>query len=65
LASALSQAQPPALIIRGKTDVFFSVEEAPCYKRDLPQAQIHILDGGYMVHETNFDEVLELVGNFL
>ena len=57
--------QPPALIIWGKHDVFFSVEEAPCYKRDLPQAQVHILEGGHMVHETNFDEVLELVGNFL
>lgn len=57
--------QPPALIIWGKYDIYFSVEEAPCYKRDLPNAQIHILDGGHKVLETNFDEVLNLIDNFL
>lgn len=57
--------QPPALIIWGKHDIYFSVEEAPCYKRDLPNAQIHILDGGHKVLETNFDEVLKLIEDFL
>jgi pimeloyl-ACP methyl ester carboxylesterase len=57
--------QPPALIIWGKHDIYFSVEEAPCYKRDLPDAQIHVLDGGHKVLETNFDEVLNLIENFL
>jgi pimeloyl-ACP methyl ester carboxylesterase len=57
--------QPPALIIWGKYDAFFSVDEAVCYKRDLPGAHVHILDGGHMVLETNFDEVLPLINNFL
>jgi pimeloyl-ACP methyl ester carboxylesterase len=57
--------QPPALVIWGKYDVFFSVDEAPCYKRDLPEAHIHIIDGGHMALETNFDEVLGLTRNFL
>lgn len=57
--------QPPALIIWGKYDIYFSVEEAPCYKRDLPNAQIHILDGGHKVLETNFEEVLQLINDFL
>lgn len=57
--------QPPALVIWGKYDVFFSVEEAYCYKRDLPGVQVYILDGGHMVLETNFDEVLTLINNFL
>ena len=57
--------QPPTLVIWGKHDVFFNVEEATCYKRDLPQAQVHILDGGHMALETNFDQVSELVNNFL
>ncbi len=57
--------QPPALIIWGKYDVFFDVEEASCYKRDLPEAQIHILDGGHMALETNFIEVLNLIDNFM
>ena len=57
--------QPRALIVWGKYDVFFSVEEAGCYKRDLPNAQIHIINGGHMVLETNFDEMLKLVNDFL
>jgi len=57
--------QPPALVIWGKYDVFFSPEEAPCYRRDLPDAQIHMIDGGHMVLETNFDEVLNLIRDFL
>lgn len=57
--------QPPALVIWGRYDVFFGVEEAQCYKRDLPKAQVHILDGGHMALETNFNEVLELISNFL
>jgi pimeloyl-ACP methyl ester carboxylesterase len=57
--------QPPALIIWGKYEVYFDVAEAPCYKRDLSNAQVHILDGGHMALETNFDEVLELINNFM
>jgi pimeloyl-ACP methyl ester carboxylesterase len=57
--------QPPALIIWGKYDVFFSVAEAHCYKRDLPDAQVHIVDGGHMALETNFTEVLGLINDFL
>jgi pimeloyl-ACP methyl ester carboxylesterase len=57
--------QPPALIIWGKHDVFFDVAEAACYLRDLPKARVHILDGGHMALETNFDEVSQLVESFL
>jgi len=57
--------QPRALVIWGKYDVYFSIAEAHCYKRDLPQAEVHIIDGGHMALETNFDEVLGLIRNFL
>lgn len=57
--------QPPALVIWGKYDAFFSVEEAYCYQRDLPHAQTHIINGGHMALETNFPEVLALITNFL
>jgi pimeloyl-ACP methyl ester carboxylesterase len=57
--------QPPALIIWGKHDPFFGVEEAHCYKKDLPYAQTHILNGSHMVLETNFDEVVKLITDFL
>ena len=57
--------QPPALVIWGKYDPFFSVEEAYCYKRDLPNAQTHIIGGAHMVLESNFDEVFGLISVFL
>lgn len=57
--------QPPTLILWGKDDVYYDVAEAPCYTRDLPDAQVHILDGSHMVLETNFDEVSELISNFM
>lgn len=57
--------QPPALIIWGKNDVFFRVDEAFCYKRDLPHAYTYIIDGSHMLLETDFDEVLKLIDNFL
>lgn len=57
--------QPPALIIWGKHDIYFDVAEASCYKRDLPKAETHILEGGHMLLETNFEEVQRLVSSFL
>jgi pimeloyl-ACP methyl ester carboxylesterase len=57
--------QPPALIIWGRYDVFFALEEASCYQRDLPDAQTHIIDGGHWALETNFDEVLKFIDDFL
>ncbi|MCS3801631.1 alpha/beta fold hydrolase [Niastella sp. OAS944] len=56
--------QPPALIIWGKYDPYFSVAEAHCYKRDLPNARVYILEGSHMLLETNFDEVIELISTF-
>jgi len=57
--------QPPALIIWGKHDAFFDVAEAVCYRRDLPEAEVHILNSRHMALETNFNEVLDLLVNFM
>lgn len=57
--------QPPALVIWGKYDVYFDVAEASCYKKDLPKAATHIVEGGHMALETNFDEVSGLIAQFM
>lgn len=57
--------RPPALVIWGKHDPFFSVKEANCYKKDLPDAQVHIIDGSHMPLETHFGEVVSLISDFL
>lgn len=56
--------QPRALVIWGKYDPFFNVEEADCYKKDLPNARVHIIEGSHWVLATNFDEVLSLISGF-
>ncbi|HEX6227725.1 MAG TPA: alpha/beta hydrolase [Chryseolinea sp.] len=57
--------QPPALVLWGRHDVFFSVEEAHCYKRDLNNVKVYVIDGAHMLLETNFEEVVQLITNFL
>lgn len=59
------QYQPPALVIWGKYDVFFDVAEAECYRRDLPEAEVYILEGGHMALETNFEEVVKLINDWM
>ena len=61
----LRKSQPPTLVIWGRYDVYFDVAEVHCYKRDLPKVQTHILEGGHMVLETNFEEVSTLVRDFM
>jgi pimeloyl-ACP methyl ester carboxylesterase len=59
------QYQPRAIVLWGKYDAFYETAEVYCYKKDLPDAGIHILEGGHMVLETNFDEVVHLVNTFM
>lgn len=54
-----------AIVIWGKYDPFFNVEEAACYKRDLKDCEVHILEGSHWVLETNFDEVLGMIRGFM
>jgi pimeloyl-ACP methyl ester carboxylesterase len=52
-------------VIWGKHDPFFDAKEVNCYKRDLPGAEVHMIDGSHWVLETNFDEVLGVIDRFL
>jgi len=57
--------QPPTLITWGKNDEIFGADGARAFTRDLPQAEIHLLDGGHFVLETHRAEVTSLIGDFL
>jgi len=46
-------------------DLFFNVNEAKYYKKDLKSIDVHILNGSHMLLETNFEQVLLLLENFL
>ncbi len=43
--------QPKTLIVWGKNDPFFTVEGAEAYLRDIPKAEVHLLDTGHFALE--------------
>ncbi|MBB3138367.1 pimeloyl-ACP methyl ester carboxylesterase [Rhizobium pisi] len=57
--------KPPALIVWGKNDKIFPVEGAHPYLRDLPNAEVHILDTGHFALEDKLDEMAPLIHDFL
>jgi pimeloyl-ACP methyl ester carboxylesterase len=56
---------PPTLIVWGPQDDYMPEKSARAYLRDLPEAELHLLDGGHWLLETNLDEVVDLVRPFL
>ncbi|WP_433311481.1 alpha/beta fold hydrolase [Micromonospora chersina] len=59
------QHQPPTLVTWGRHDEIFGPAGAEAYARDLPDAEIHLLDTGHFALETHGDEIAELVRAFL
>ena len=57
--------QPPTLIVWGPHDHYMPEESARAYLRDLPKAELHLLDGGHWLLETHLDEVVALMRDFL
>lgn len=57
--------QPPTLVLWGKNDQIFVADGAAPYKRDLPEAELHLLDAGHFALETNGPEMAELIRDFL
>ena len=57
--------RPPLLILWGKYDPSFALPEAEAYKRDVPDAEIHILDAGHFALDEKVDEAATLIRAFL
>lgn len=57
--------QPPMLIVWGKNDKIFPAEGAYPYKRDLPKAELHLLDTGHFALEEDGHEIARLMRDFL
>ncbi|HTL18161.1 MAG TPA: alpha/beta hydrolase [Patescibacteria group bacterium] len=57
--------QPPTLIPWGKNDPFFTEAGARAYLRDLPQAELHLLDTGHFALEEKGPEIATLIRSFL
>jgi pimeloyl-ACP methyl ester carboxylesterase len=45
--------QPPTLVLWGRSDPFFTIDGARAFQRDLPNAQVELLDGSHFLLETH------------
>lgn len=59
------QHQPPTLITWGRHDEIFGAAGAEAYRRDLPDAELHLLDTGHFALETHGAEIAALIRDFL
>jgi len=57
--------QPKTLIVWGKNDPFFTVEGAKAYLRDIPAAQLHLLDTGHFALEDSVDFIAQEITKVL
>jgi pimeloyl-ACP methyl ester carboxylesterase len=61
----LRNQRPPTLIVWGAHDEIFSADGARAYLRDLPDAELHLLDTGHFALETHREEIASLTDAFL
>jgi pimeloyl-ACP methyl ester carboxylesterase len=57
--------QTPLLAVWGRGDEIFGPAGARAFADDLPDARIHLLEGGHFLLESALDEVVALIGDFL
>jgi pimeloyl-ACP methyl ester carboxylesterase len=63
--SWLRDRQPPMLVLWGRYDPSFLVQEADAYLRDVPSAEVHRLDAGHFALDEQPDEIASITRKFL
>jgi pimeloyl-ACP methyl ester carboxylesterase len=61
----LREHKPPTLVAWGRNDPSFIAAGAEAFKRDLPDAEIHLLDAGHFALDEQNDEIASLILAFL
>ena len=61
----MRERQPRLLVIWGKYEMSFDPSEPESYRKDVPKAEVHIVDGGHFALDTAADEVASLVLGFM
>jgi pimeloyl-ACP methyl ester carboxylesterase len=61
----LRRHQPPLLVIWGRYDPSFQTQEAEAYRRNVPDAEVHVLDAGHFALDVKADEIAALTKEFL
>jgi pimeloyl-ACP methyl ester carboxylesterase len=57
--------QPKLLVIWGKHDLSFDPGEPERYRKDVPKAQVYVLDAGHFALDTKADKIASLVSEFM
>lgn len=57
--------RPRTLIVWGQNDPFFTVAGARAYLRDLPEAELHLLDTGHFALEEDHDTIAAHIHRFM
>ena len=61
----MREKQPRLLVIWGKYDLSFDPGEPERYRKDVPNAEVHVLDAGHVGSDTAADEIAALVRAFV
>ena len=61
----LREHKPATLVVWGRNDPSFIAPGAEAFKRDLPNAEIHLLDAGHFALDEKNDEIAGLILTFL
>lgn len=57
--------RPPLLAVWGQNDPFFLPTGAEAFKRDNPDAEVHLLDAGHFALESHGPEIVAIIRDFL
>jgi len=57
--------RPPTLVVWGKHDPFFTTDGARAYLRDIPDAEIHLMEGGHFLLESHLEATGRLILDLL
>jgi pimeloyl-ACP methyl ester carboxylesterase len=61
----MQKTQPRLLVLWGKYDASFDLSEPEAYRRDVPKAEVHILDAGHFALDTAADQIANLIRGFM
>jgi pimeloyl-ACP methyl ester carboxylesterase len=65
IAEYLNHWQPPSLMLWGRHDVFFDLDETLSWMNALPRMEAHVLDGPHLLLETHSAECAAFIRTFI
>jgi pimeloyl-ACP methyl ester carboxylesterase len=61
----MREKHPRLLVIWGKYELSFDSSEPEAYRRDVPKAEVHIVDGGHFALDAAADQIAQFVREFM